>query len=277
MRLLWLAGWLWGSGHVDLTSSVKRLASDESQRRAAEGRERRVRRGLMERKTGVCLGWGLPLWALVLWSERVFGSVSGAGRGRSRSFRNPLLCCCGWPTHSQSLSEPHARTHTHARTHARTHAHTHTHTHTHTRSSDWATVKHLFSSHLFHHIKSRLSWLGPLLLYSHLFFFPLSSPCLFICFLFFLCLSSLLLCYFIFFNFSLLIVYLSSYLFSFNISLSSLLSTYLFSPVLFIISSWLFLSSHLISVFSSFISYILICSFFLISYVLLSSLSSHCF
>ncbi len=140
----WLAVRFWSCWFDFICkASGERWVTAES-RRAEEGEM--CETGTDERKTGVfwwevtcvCLGWGLPLWALVLWSECVFGSVSGAGRGRSRSFRNPLLGCCLWPTHSQSLSEPHARTdtrthtRTHGHAHARTHTRRHTHTHTHT-------------------------------------------------------------------------------------------------------------------------------------------------
>lgn len=147
--------------------------------------------------------------------------------GRARSFRNPLLYCCGWPTHSQSHSEQHTHTHRVQQDDA-----------------DWATACTILTG-----------------LFSSLFFFPLSSLHFFICFLFVLCLSSHLLYHLIFFHFCLLISFLSSnclfifsyhlfcFLFSFHLSLSSLLSTYL---LLFSLTSSFLISSLLASfVFSS--------------------------
>ncbi len=125
-------------------------------------RERCVRQGLTERKTGVfwwevtcvCLWWGLPPWALVLWSERVFGSVSGAGR-RENSFIQKSSALLLWVAHSFTVSfrTTHTQTHTQTQTQTHTHTHTHTHretqrhTHTHTESSaGWCWLGRSYSS-----------------------------------------------------------------------------------------------------------------------------------
>lgn len=110
------------SGHVDLTSSVKRLSNDESPAESRRGGERdemcETGRGRQEWSwcptacvlmgSDVRLGQGWPSalvlcgWRLIFWSERVFGSVSRVSRRETRSFRNPL-CCCGWPATIHSL------------------------------------------------------------------------------------------------------------------------------------------------------------------------------
>lgn len=166
------AGRLWASGHVDFTSSVKRLATDESPAEPQRRGEGWVRQGETERKTGLVFWWELTC----VW-DRVRRWLWFCVAGSSFSEVSVCLAVCQEPVGGRLVhSEIHSADvggrlpFTRHKNQESDCTQTHTATHRVQQDDEWTTIKHLLSSFLLHRVSSQLFFSSLFSLFSSLLY-----------------------------------------------------------------------------------------------------------